>query len=236
MVALGHADGWRAVYLVVGVSFALAGVAVRLAVPYRPPVPGADARAELRAFRKPQVWLTLTTGAVGFGGLFAAYTYVAPIATEVTGLPATAVPAVLVVFGVGMTAGNLAGGWFADLGAKRAIVVSFLASIVALAFLAVVARQPAGLFAGVLLVGTTTAALNPSLQLRLMNGSAGSGLVGSAVNASALNLGNSLGAFLGGIAVAGGLGYLSTVGVGAVLAVLGLAVAAVSLAVERRSG
>ncbi|HET7237736.1 MAG TPA: hypothetical protein VFI76_01830, partial [Terrimicrobiaceae bacterium] len=94
--------------------------------------PAATLRGELKAFGRLQVWLTLLIGSVGFGGLFAVYTYVAPIVTERTGLASTAVPWVLVVIGLGMTVGNLAGGRYADKSVSEAMFVFFALLIVSL--------------------------------------------------------------------------------------------------------
>ncbi len=233
---LGQSASWRIAYLAVAAVFALTLIMVALAVPPMAGNPAATVRGELKAFVRPQVWFALATGAIGFGGLFAAYTYVAPLATTVTGIDAALVPIVLIVFGVGMTVGNLFGGWFVDRGVKRAVLVFFAAIIVSLAFLLVVAANPVGLFVGVFFIGASAAALSPAIQVRLMDVAGESQTIAAAVNHSALNLGNSLGAFLGGLTIAAGLGYTSPIAAGIVLSILGIAVALISFGVERRGG
>ena len=234
ITAVGQAVGWRAAYGVVAVAFALTFVAVRFAVPRTTADRSASVRGELRAFARPQVWLAAGIGAIGFGGLFSAYTYIAPITTGVTLLPAAAVPAVLVVFGVGMTIGNLMGGRFADRGVRRAVLVCLLAVAAALTVLLVASPSTPGLFAGVLLVGISSAALGPSIQLRLMDVAHGSTTIAAASTHSALNIGNALGAAVGGAVIAAGAGLLAPIQVGIAMTLAGLVIALVAFALERR--
>jgi len=231
---LGQAADWRVAYVAVASVFALTLVMIAIAVPSMQGNPHSTVRGELSAFARPQVWFALATGAVGFGGLFAAYTYVAPMVTEVTGLGAAVVPIVLIVFGLGMTGGNLFGGWFVDRGVKRAVIVFFVAIVVSLVFLLLFVANPAGLFIGVFFVGASAAALSPAIQVRLMDVAGDSQTIAAAVNHSALNLGNSLGAFLGGLTIAAGLGYTSPIAAGIVLSILGIAIAVLSFGMERR--
>lgn len=232
---LGQHAGWRAAYIAVAAVFAITFVAIAFFVPPAPGDPTNTVRNELRAFTKPQVWFTLAIGAIGFGGMFAVYTYVAPIVTDVTGLPTYLVPLVLIAFGIGMTAGNVFGGWFADRGVKRALVVSFVVIIVSLVGLLLTAQTVVGLIVFVLLLGASSAAASPAVQLRLMDVAHDSQTIAAAVNHSALNIGNGLGAALGGVTIAAGLGYLSPIAVGIVLSVAGLMIAVVSFTVDRRS-
>ena len=108
---------------------------------------------ELRAFTRAQVWFALGIGAIGFGGLFAVYTYVAPLATDVTGLEPEFVPIVLIVIGLGMTVGNIVGGRLADWSVRRSMYLFFAILAAALVLLGFTAAAPVGLFIGVFLVG-----------------------------------------------------------------------------------
>lgn len=238
ITALGQAAGWRIAYLAVAAIFALAVVAIRLTVPVIPGDPEATPSRELGAFRRLTVWLALLTGAVGFAGFFAVYSYVAPLVTEVTGLAPTAVPFALVTLGLGMTLGNFVGGWASDRGVLRALFLSFAFFAVALTGLAVMASHPVGLFAFLFAVGAGGAALSPAIQTRLMDVAGDSQTLAAAVNHSSLNLGNALGAFLGGAAIAAGWGYLAPSWLGLALcvpgALLALAGAMVSRAELRR--
>ncbi|MGO4785064.1 MFS transporter [Cryobacterium sp. W22_MBD10_FK3] len=230
---LGQVAGWRTAYLAVAALFAMTFVAVIVAVPFQNGNSGATMRSELRAFGRLQVWLALLIGAVGFGGLFAVYTYVAPLVIEVTGLPALAVPLVLVVVGLGMTAGNFVGGALADRSVRRTMYLFFGVMIAALLLLAFSAATLAGLLIGVFLVGGAASALSPTIQTRLMDVAHDSQSIAAALNHSALNLGNALGAYLGGVVVAAGLGYLAPIWVGLGLSVLGVALAVVTFAIDR---
>lgn len=233
---VGQVAGWRTAYLVVAVLFALTVVAVQLLVPAQPGNPAATVRNELRAFGRLQVWMTLLVGAIGFGGLFAMYSYISPLATEVTGLPLGAVPWILVVIGLGMTVGNLVGGWAADRDVRRALVVFFAGVGVSLIGLALSASSVVGLVVFAFLSAGFSAAASPAIQTRLMDVARDSQTIAAALNHSALNIGNSVGAALGGLTIAAGLGYLSPIWVGVGLTAAGIVLAVGSIAIDRARG
>lgn len=232
---LGQQAGWRIAYLAVAVVFALALLAVLALVPLQAGDPAATFKRELRALSRLQVWLALLIGSVGFGGFFAVYTYVAPVVTNVTGLAEGIVPFALVALGLGMTIGNLVGGRAADRSVLGTIFVCFGLFAVSLLGLALTAHTPVGLFAFLFLVGGAAAALSPGIQTRLMDVAGDSQSLAAAINHSSLNLGNSLGAYLGGVTIGAGLGYLSPTWVGLLLCVPGVALAVLSVALQRRS-
>ena len=236
ITSLGQNAGWRTAYLAVAAIFALTFVAVMLAVPWQAGDPGATIARELRAFTRAQVWFALGIGAIGFGGLFAVYTYVAPLATDVTGLSPELVPIVLVVIGLGMTAGNIVGGRLADWSVRRSMYLFFTILAGALVLLGLTASSPGGLLVGVFLVGGASAALSPTIQARLMDVARDSQSIAAALNHSALNVGNSLGALIGGFAIAAGLGYVAPVWIGLVLTLVGVALALGSYALDRARG
>lgn len=233
---VGQTFGWRTTYLMVTLIFAVTLVFVLIAVPFRRGDPTATVKNELSAFRRPLVWLTLLMGSVGFGGMFAVYTYVTPLTTDVTGLDASFVPIVLVVFGVGMTVGNLLGGWFTDHGVKRSLIVAMGGLGLSVLALGLTSASPVGLIASILFVGFFVGGAGPAVQTRLMDVSRDAQSVAAALNHSALNIGNSLGAYLGGLVIAAGLGYTSPAFVGVALATAGILVALISFAFERRRG
>lgn len=233
---VGQVAGWRVAYLVVAALFALTVIAVQVLVPHQPGNPAATMRSELRAFGRLQVWMTLLVGAVGFGGLFAMYSYISPLSTEVTGLPLGAVPWILVVIGLGMTVGNLVGGWAADRDVRRALVVLFVGVGVSLVGLALSATTVVGLIVFTFLAAGFSAAASPAIQTRLMDVARDSQTIAAALNHSALNIGNSLGAALGGLVIAAGLGYLSPLWVGVGLTAAGIALALTSIAIDRVRG
>ncbi|GAB4102650.1 MFS transporter [Micromonospora taraxaci] len=231
---LGQAAGWRLAYLVIAGVFVLTLLAVLAVVPEVAAAVDGSPAAELRALRTSQVWLVAATGAIGFAGFFAVNTYIAPVTTDVTGLSAATVPWALVAVGLGMTVGNALGGWLADRDLRRSMVIGFVAMIVSITTFSLVASSPVGLFVGAFLVGATSLYLGPVLQARLITVAPGAQLMGAALNQSAMNIANSLGAALGSVAIAAGLGYLAPARVGIVLAVVGLALGVVSFAVGRR--
>ncbi|MEV4774379.1 MFS transporter [Microbacterium sp. LWH12-1.2] len=231
---LGQQWGWRTAFLVVTLVFALATLCIALFVPEHPGEPGRTMRAELGVFRIPQVWFTLAVGAIGFGGFFAVYSYIAPLVTEVAGSPAWTVPIVLVLMGVGMTAGNLVGGHLADIDLRRTMLVGLTAMAAVLALLAVLSFWILTLGVLVIVVGFVSSVLSPTIQTRLMDVAGDNQSIAAALNHSALNIGNSLGAFLGGAVIAIGWGFTAPAWTGAALAVIGLVIAVVSYRVEGR--
>jgi DHA1 family inner membrane transport protein len=230
---LGQAAGWRTAYLVIAGVFLLALVAVAATVPDAPAAGGSPAD-ELRALRRPQVWLVAVTASIGIAGFFAVDSYLAPITTSVTGLSPGAVPWALVAVGLGMTVGNFLGGWQADRNLRRAMVVGFAAVIVANVYFGLTVGSAFGLFTGAFLIGGTILFLGPVLQARLIAVAPGAQLMGAALNQSAFNTANSLGAALGSVVIAVGLGYRATAWAGVVVSAVGLALAVVGFVVDRR--
>ncbi|MGD8194224.1 MFS transporter [Herbiconiux sp. P18] len=230
---LGQNFGWRSAYLLVGVIFAVTLVAIALTVPFRPGDPSATMRNELSAFTRLQVWLTLLVGSVGFGGVFAVYTYVAPVVTDVTHREEGFVPWVLVSFGIGMTIGNAMAGWLTDRSVKRSLVVGLVGTGLSVLAFALFSGSPVGIVVSIFFVGAFAGSCSPAIQTRLMDVSHNAQSIAAALNHSSLNIGNTLGAFLGGVVIAAGLGYTAPAFVGVGLAALGLVVLLVSFAVDR---
>jgi len=230
---IGQHSGWRIAYLVVAAIFALTFVAVALLVPWQAGDAKATMKNELRAFTRLQVWLALLIGAVGFGGFFAVYTYIAPIVTTITGMPESTVPLVLVLAGLGMTVGNILGGRAADHSVPRSMLLFFAILLVGLAALWLTASTIPGLLISVFVVSGACSALSPTIQTRLMDVARDSQSIAAALNHSALNIANAAGAFFGGLTIAAGLGYLSPVVVGGLLALGGIALALISFGIDR---
>lgn len=230
---LGQHTSWRIAYVAVAALFALVSLAILAFVPEQEGDPHATIGRELGAFKRPAVWFALLTGALGFGGLFAVYTYVSPLATQIAGASETFVPIALIVLGVGTTIGNVIGGRMADKGAMRAVFILFGALATALLVLALLAPTVPGLLVGLFMVGLTASAISPAIQTRLMDVAGDAQTMAAAVNHSALNIGNSLGAFLGGTVIAAGWGYLAPTWVGLSLCVPGVMFALMGWAVTR---
>lgn len=229
---LGQWLGWRAAFGAVAVLAVVTLLGVLRAVPPVAALPGATLRSELGALRRPQVLLTLVVGAIGFGGMFSVYTYITPTLTERAGLGLAAVPAVLVVWGLGMVAGNVVGGRVVELGVLRSLFLILGATALVLAFFAVGSAHAVTAVAGAFLVGTTFA-LVPALQTRLMDVAADAQTLAAAMNHSALNGANALGAWLAALAVAGGAGWAAPAWIGVALAGSALLVLSASALLER---
>ena len=230
---LGQHLGWRSAYAAVTVLGLLTVSLVWTVVPRTRPDRGATGRRELLAFTRSQVWLTLLIGAVGFGGMFAMYSYIAPTVTDVTGLSSSAVPFYLLAFGVGGILGTTLGGISADWSVLRSIVVANVAMGLSLAAFTVTAAQPVAAWFSVLVTAMVGSMLAVTLQMRLMQVAGDAQTLGAALNHASLNLANALGAWLGGVVIAAGFGYTAPSWVGAGLSVAGLVVVAMSLAVHR---
>jgi MFS transporter, DHA1 family, inner membrane transport protein len=232
---VGQHAGWRVAYLAIAGVFGLTLIAVLALVPaIASPVEGSP-RDELSAFRSGQVWLVATVAAIGFAGFFAVDSYIAPVTTHIAGLSDSWVPWVLATVGLGMTAGNAAGGWASDRNLDRSLLFGFGALIASTALFALIAHSPAGLFIGSFLIGASSLFLGPAMQSRLISAAPSARLMGAAVNQSAMNIANSLGAALGSLAIANGLGYLAPSVLGAGLAVVGLLLCSVDIAARRRA-
>ena len=231
---LGQQWGWRTAFAVVALVFALATLCIALFVPAHPGSPGRTMRQELGVFRIPQVWFTLGVGAIGFGGFFAVYSYIAPVVTEVAGAPEGAVPIVLVLMGIGMTVGNLVGGHLADIDLRRTLLIGLTVMAATFVVFAVLSFWIVSLCLMVLMVGFVSSVLGPTIQTRLMDVAGDNQSIAAALNHSALNIGNSLGAFLGGVVIAVGWGFTAPALTGAGLAIAGLTIALLSYRFDAR--
>lgn len=232
---VGQQWGWHAAFIIVAVIFALATVLIAVFVPATPGQPERTFLDELRVFRVGQVWVTVAVGAIGFGGFFALYSYISPLVTDVAGADAGLVPVVLVVVGLGMTVGNLVGGRMADRNLGATLLASLGMVALALVLVALTAQWLPTLFLFVFAVGFASSAASPAIQTRLMDVAGDRQSIAGALNHSALNIGNSLGAALGGAVIAAGWGFTAPSWVGVVLASTGVIIAAASLSASRRS-
>lgn len=230
---LGQVVGWRWGFALVAAASILTIVLVAWLAPRTPPEAGASPLKELGALKHAQVWLTLGVGAIGFGGLFCIYTYLADTLLEVTQASPSMVPVVLGIFGIGLTAGNLIVPWFAD----RALLKTaggLLLWGVAMSLLFMVSAHNIWLISlSVFLIGLS-GALGTVLQTRLMDVARDAQGLAAALNHSAFNLANALGPLLGGLAIAQGYGWTSTGWVASLLALGGFVLLMVSIALDRQ--
>jgi DHA1 family inner membrane transport protein len=228
---LGQALGWRAAFVGAAVLAALTVAGVLRAVPHRPADAAATLRRELTALRRPQVLLAVATGAVGGGGMFAVYSYISPILTDRAGLRLAAVPLVLAVWGCGMVAGNLLAGRLMDWAPKRAMIGAFLAMAALFGTFAFTSASPVLAPVTVFFLGMALM-LPTGLQMRLMGVAGDAQTLAAALNHSAFNMANALGAWLGGAVLAAGLGLTAPMVVAVALSLGGLAIFMVSLWLE----
>ena len=232
---LGQAIGWRWGFWgfgLVAILASLTAVLVALFAPRDKPQGGGGALRELSALRRSQVWLTLAIGAIGFGGMFAVYTYLTSTLLSVTHAGAAVTPFVLMAFGVGMTAGNLIVPRFADRALMPSAGIMLAWSAVMLALYPFAAHTVATIILDMLAIGFGVA-LATILQTRLMDVAGEAQGLAAALNHSAFNTANALGPWLGGMAIAAGYGFASTGFVGAGLALAGLVVWALAWAAAR---
>lgn len=231
---LGHEFGWRSTFWVVSAMGVASFAALVAFVPHQAVPADASVRREIATFRNRQVWLALGMTALGFGGVFASFTYIAPMMTDVAGFSSGAVTILLVVFGLGLVVGNLVGGRLADRALMPSLYGILAALALVLALFTVTAHTKVGAAITIFLLGAVGFATVPALQMRVMQQAEGAPTLASAANIGAFNLGNAAGAWLGGMAITAGLGYTAPNGVGAALAAGGLALALLSGRLDRR--
>jgi DHA1 family inner membrane transport protein len=231
---VGQHFGWQWPYALVGVIALVTVAAIVAWVPHQPAEGDASMRAELRSLKRLQVWLALLIGTVGFGGMFATYSYIAPTMTELTGYAPAAVPLILAIYGIGMTTGAFLSGRVAAYGLMRGIFFCLAAIAVILMLFGFAAHNKVTAVLAVFLLGMVPTILVPMLQTRLMDVAHEGQSLAAALNHSTLNMANALGAWLGSIVLDAGYGYEWPSRVGAVLAVAGLGITAVSVLVGRR--
>jgi DHA1 family inner membrane transport protein len=238
MTLVGQHSSWRVCYLLVGAIEVLAAACVAAVVP----IDRADAagqaprlRHELRAFRQPQIWLSLGIAMVGGAGLFASFSYIAPMMTHLAGFSSGAITPLLVLFGLGMTGGNLVGARLADRALMRTIYVALSAEVLVAAGFFFTARNEITAAVTIVLLPFCALAILPALQSRIVALAGGAPNLAAASIHAAFNIANSLGAWLGGITIAAGLGYGAPNLVAAGLAALGLGIALISGGLERRA-
>jgi len=233
---LGLHQGWRATFWVVSLIGVLAFAVLAMFVPHKKSAETLPAlREELAVLRSRQVLLGLAMTVVGYAGVFVVFTYVQPLLNRLTGLSDGAVSAVLLLFGGGMAVGNLLGGRLADRGVMRAAIWTLAALALVLASLqfAIGHVVPAVVFFGVL--GVASFATVAPLQMRVLDKASGAGQnLASSLNIAAFNLGNAVGAWVGGVTIEHGPGLAALGWVAAALTLLGLGIALWSRALDGR--
>lgn len=221
---LGQQAGWRATFWAVTAIGVITLIGVQLLVPSSTVATRVDLRRELAVFRRGQVWVSLALSVLAFGGVIGGYTYIAFMLTKVTGFGSGTVPWLLVLFGAGTFLGNYVGGRAADRSVDTTLISLMAALTVVLGVFALSAHSKAATVVMLPAMGAVGLAAAPGLQVRTMAHAGDAPSLASGANIAAFNVGNALGAWLGGLALAAGYGYVSPLWVGAALALTGLAV------------
>lgn len=229
---IGQNLGWRSTFWALTVSGFFTVVLFAVFIPAIKPDSNASPKSELSGLTRPLVWLTLTIAAIGFGGMFAVYSYITPTLTEVTGIGLEHVPLVLALWGIGMVCGNLIGGRMADQNLIRAIFIIMLWNLISLSLFAIFASSVVGTLLTLFMIGCGFA-LVPALQVRLMEVAGDAQTLAATLNHSAFNISNAVGASLGGLSISYGYGWASTGWVASGLAVLGLILMALSMMYQK---
>ena len=230
---IGQAFGWRATFRIITVLGLVAAALIAALVPRLPVAQPPSIRREIGVLRRPQVLLALAMTLFGYGGIFVAFTFIAPILRDITGFGPAMVTVLLVVFGLGLVVGNTLGGRLADRHVTRALLGTLAALAAVLAVLSVTDRDRVAAAVTVFLLGAAGFGAVPGLQPRVVQQAEGAPNVASALNISAFNLGIAGGAVLGGIVVDSPLGLGATPWVGALVTLVGLVLTAVSHGLER---
>lgn len=231
---LGQAYGWRATFWAVSVIGVIALLATAWLVPKSDSKQEANFAHELRMLARPQVMLGLLMTVLGFGGVFTAFTYIAPILTDISGFPAAAVSPILLLFGVGLVIGNLLGGKFADKYLMPTLMISLALLAAVLVLFSYTSHYRIAAVITIGLLGMAAFATVPPLQMRVLEKATGAPNLSSSANIAAFNLGNALGAWLGGVTIDHGPGLHAVSWVAALVTASGLAVAAISWQLDRR--
>jgi DHA1 family inner membrane transport protein len=232
---LGQHLGWRSAYWAVLAIAIAAAVMILIFVPHSPANTEASLRGELSALKRPQVLFAVSAGMVGFGGLFAMYSYIAPIVTKDIDLSDAWIAVFTLAFGIGSVLGSWAAGVLADWDVERSIIGGFIATVLVLVAFYFTASYVVPALLLVLAVGALGSIVAINLQVRLMDAAGEAQMLGAALNHSALNIANGLGAFFGSVIISAGYAYRATSWVGVVLASLGLVIFLGGLAYQRRS-
>lgn len=231
---LGQQFGWRSTFW----SISAIGVVSLLGIMVLVHPHGSDhsqptLRHELRAFRHPQVWFSVTVTFLGFGGMFGAFTYIAYTLTEVSGFTAETVPWLLFLFGVGLFLGNYVGARTADRALSATLIVSLSGLALTLVIFALSAHHQVPTLCSLFFMGLFGYGIVPGLQMRVMSFASHAPTLASGANIAAFNLGNAFGAWLGGISIASGLGYTSPIWAGAATTAIAIVTMSVAVILNR---
>ncbi|WP_394941554.1 MFS transporter [Psychromicrobium sp. YIM B11713] len=232
---IGQSFGWRSTFWCITVIGVIALFGIGLLVKNVETSRTSKLRDEIRAFRNPQVWFSILITVFGFGAMFGTFTYIAPMLTDIAGFPEGAIPWMLVVFGLGLFVGNILGGRAADRALSKTLFILLASLTLILLVFSPALHLPWTAVIVLFLLGTVGFAAVPGMQIRVLNFAHEAPTLASGVNISAFNLGNAIGAYLGGLTIAAGFGVSSPSLVGAALAAIALLLLLTATLVQKKT-
>jgi DHA1 family arabinose polymer transporter-like MFS transporter len=223
---IGHNYSWRLSFAVIVLVGLITIISLKYWMPNLPANKESSLKTQLNFFKSSKSWLMILMIAIGTGGLFAWYSYISPLMTEVSGFSANSMTYILMLAGFGMLLGNFIGGRLADIvSPAKASVILLSAMAVTLVIVYFVSFNPILSLIMTFVTGAVAFALAPSVQMLMINTAKGSEMLAAATSQASFNIGNALGAFLGGLPLAAGYNYTSPSLVGALMALTGGVVA-----------
>jgi DHA1 family arabinose polymer transporter-like MFS transporter len=219
---IGHNYSWRYTFVIIVIVGIITIVSIKAWMPALPATKNRNLAQELTFFKQPESWIIILMIAIGTGGLFSWYSYIAPLLTEVSGFQASSITYILVIAGLGMLVGNFIGGKLADRFSPAKATVSLLLAMSVILFIMhyTSTSQVASLILTFLTGAIAFASASP-IQMLMINTAKGSEMLAASVSQASFNIGNALGAFLGGLPLAAGYDYTSPVWVGSLMALVG---------------
>ncbi|ALL07236.1 hypothetical protein AQ505_18130 [Pedobacter sp. PACM 27299] len=219
---IGHHYSWRYTFVIIVIVGLITLLSLKLWMPNLSATKDRDLKKELAFFKLPEAWLIILMIAIGTGGLFSWYSYIAPLLTDVSGFSADSITYILVLAGLGMLVGNFIGGKLADrFSPAKASVSLLIAMAVSLFIVHYVSYNQTLSLVMTFITGAIAFAVAAPIQMLMINTAKGSEMIAASVSQASFNIGNALGAFLGGLPLAAGYDYTSPVWVGTVMALIG---------------
>ncbi|WP_206541960.1 MFS transporter [Leucobacter celer] len=231
--AIGQLGGWRGTYLAIAALGLISLVALHVRLPRTEALAGGSIARELSALRRPAVWATACVAALGISSIFAVYTYIGPMITDVVRLDPSVIPFALAAFGLGMTVGNIIGGRIADRSRWQGLVGGYAATLAILVVLALTGSAAWMLLLCLFGIGVAMMGSIPTIQVRMISAAPEAPTLMGALNMGALNLANALGAWAGSVVIAAGYGFLASAWAGFALTAAGLALFAMTWTIDR---
>lgn len=233
---MGQTFQWNVAFMLVGVIGILAVIGIAFWMPPQSRTSSGSLRHDLRVLKRLELWMVILLTTIGTGGFFAWYSYIAPLLTDVAKFSPEMVSPAMVLAGVGMTTGNILGGKLAQKFVPiKAVIIILCSMAIALIINALIAESQVAILIMVFIIGALSFCIITPIQMTIMNSSKGAETIGSAMNQSAFNMGNAIGAYLAGIPIALGFGIASSNFIGAGLATLGIAIAYIVILIRKRN-